>query len=432
MRPQKIVIVGAGSPTFGASLVADVFECPELRGSALALVDVDVTALNHTAAFARRANDAHDFGLSIEQSADRRDVLPGADFVIVAIGVDTIRMWQTEWEVCQRRGIHHAWCGLTGPAGLLRTLRMVPPILAICHDMEELCPGAWLLNYANPVSRLGWAMARHSRVQAVGLCHGLAITVSRLARILGVAAERLDARVAGINHFSFIVDLRYADTGEDAYPALRESLQAGDPSNQPLSKAVFQTFGFYPVPDDREVSDYLGFCHSVSFGSWERYGLRPYDFAGAGARRVAYWDKVQAVNRGELPLEPMLRPSGEQAMQVARAVFENRRGYFPALNIVNDGCISNLDEDACVEVPGVVSAHGVRGLSVGPLPRALASLCERQLAIQELSVEAAVTGNRSLALQALAIDPVVHDLDAATAALDDLLRLEADVLPLWR
>jgi alpha-galactosidase len=154
-----------------------------------------------------------------------------------------MRLWRLESDITQRHGIHHAWCGLTGPAGLVRTLRMVPPILDICHDVEDLCPAAWLLNYANPVSRLGFAISRYSTVSSVGLCHALAITTRHLAGILGVAPDDLQATAAGINHFSFIVDLRFREGGADAYPILRQRLRSHEPADQPLSRATFEVLG---------------------------------------------------------------------------------------------------------------------------------------------------------------------------------------------
>lgn len=287
MKSQRIVIIGAGSPCFGANLIADVLASLELRGGQLMLVDIDAEALDRTLRFVRRANEELELGLTLEASASRRELFPGADFVISAIGVETIPLWECECDITQRHGIHYAWCGLTGPAGLMRTLRMVPPRLAFCRDIEELCPEAWLLNYANPVSRLGYAISRYSAVKTVGLCHALAITARHLASVLGVRPDGLHAIAAGINHFSFITDLRYAESGEDAYPALREALRSHDPADQPLSRTTFGTFGLYPVPDDREVSDYLGYCHSATHGSWEKYGLQPLDWAAERARREA-------------------------------------------------------------------------------------------------------------------------------------------------
>jgi alpha-galactosidase len=183
------------------------------------------------------------------------------------------------------------------------------------------------------------------------------------------------------------------------------------------------------VPDDREVSDYVGYCHSSSFRSWEKYGLRPLDWEAEQRRRTTYWDRMGAVVRGESPLSGMLTPSGEQAIEIALAIAANRQRYFPAVNIPNEGTVANLTDGGCVEVPAVVDSSGVRGIGVGALPPAIASLCERQLTIQALSVEAALTGSRRLSIEALAIDPVVHDIDAAAAAFEQMVAAEAAYLP---
>lgn len=426
MRETKIVLIGAGSASFGLSMLSDAVNTPELRGSTISLVDVDAEALEAIAAVARKMNDQSGAGLSIEHTTDRTEALPGAEYVIVSIAVRRNELWKLDWQVPLKHGVKHTLGENGGPGGLFHCMRNIPIILDICRDIEHLCPDALVLNLTNPVPRICMAVDRFTDVSALGLCHGISGELHRLAQVMGVEPENLDAKAAGLNHFTWILDLRFKDSGEDAYPELRRKLRDYDPAFQPLSRKLFDVFGFYPSPGDDHIGEYLAWAT-------EYCPMRGYDFDAAEKYKTETWERIGRIVRGEEPVTELIgRRSGERAIDIIAGILSNSNHLELAVNIPNDGHISNLPQDAIVEVPAVISGKGVSGFSIGELPQAIAALCQTQVGVQELAVAAAVTGDRSVALRVLLADPVVQSMEAAESILDELLALEADYLPQFK
>ena len=423
MRNTKIVVIGAGSASFGLGTLSDIISTPELRGSTVSLVDIDSDALEAIAALAQKMNDESGAGLKIEHTTDRTKALPDAEFVIVSIAVDRNERWKLDWEIPLKYGVKHTLGENGGPGGLFHCMRNIPIILDICHDMEHLCPDALMLNFTNPVPRICMAIDRYTNVKAVGLCHGIGGQLWRLSQVMGVSQDNLDAKAAGLNHFTWILDFRFKDTGEDAYPELRRKLDGYDPNFQPLSRRLFDVFGYYPSPGDDHIGEYLSFATDYC-------PMHGYDFAAADQYKKDTWDKITRMVKGEEPVTDLInRRSGERALHIIAGILSNSNHLELAVNIPNDGHVSNLAQDAIVEVPAVISSAGVRGMSIGTLPAGIASLCQTQIGVQELAVEAAVMGDRQIALQSLLVDPVIQSADAAEKILDELLILHKDYLP---
>ena len=426
MHKTKIVVIGAGSASFGLGMLSDAVNMAELRGSTLSLVDIDSHALEAISTLARKMNDESGAGLKIEHTTDRTQALPEAEFVVISIAVRRNDLWKLDWEVPTKHGVRHTLGENGGPGGLFHSMRNIPIVLDICRDIERLCPDALLLNFTNPVPRICMAIDRYSSVNAVGLCHGIGGQLDRLARVMEVSPENLTCTAAGLNHFTWILDLRFKDSGQDAYPELRRRLQGCDPSFQPLSRKLFGAFGFYPSPGDDHVGEYVHYAA-------EYCPMHGFDFAGAEKYKTETWAGIGRMVRGEEPVTSLIgRRSGERAFEIIAGILCDSGHSELAVNLPNDGHISNLPEEAIVEVPAVVGADGVKGADIGKLPSGIAALCRTQFGIQELVVEAAVTGDKGKALQALLADPVVPGFDAAEKILDELLVLEADYLPQFK
>jgi alpha-galactosidase len=423
MRPPKIVLIGAASGSFGPPMVADAVLTPEVRGARLVLVDLDADRLTVVQKVAERLSEACGADLTIEATTDRRAALPGADFVIVSVAVRRFELWRQEFEIPLRHGIRQVLGENGGPGGLFHALRNIPLLLSIGRDVEELAPQALLINFTNPLSRICLALHRATRLRWVGLCHGIGMGVRSVARITGLDPDLIVPRAAGINHFTWMLTLTHRQTGEDLYPLLRQRHAVYDPSFQPLSRALFERIGLYPSPSDDHIGEYLPFA-------WEYCGLEGYDFAEAERRRAARWQELVAIAEGRRPVDRReIRPSGELAFPIIAGILSNTPRYLDAVNLPNDGHIANLPKGAIVEVPGVATADGVHGLAMGELPPAVVGWIQAQLAVQELVVEAALTGSRQVALQALLADPVVDSVRAAERVLDELLALERAYLP---
>lgn len=432
MKPLKLVLIGAASASFGIGALRDAVQCRELRGSTLVLVDLDKHQLSEMMQLASRMNEEADAGLRIESTTDRRLALPDADFVITSVAVRRDELWRVDWEVPRRHGIRQVLGENGGPGGLSHALRNIPIILEICHDMERLCPNAYLINFTNPESRIIMAVHRYTNIKAVGLCHGVFMGRQRVAQMIGRAAEDLDVKAAGVNHLLWLLDIRDKHSGVDLYPDVRtaeSNLSEGDEGPwgaDPLSRQLFRHFGYWPSPTDDHVGEYLSYA-------WELIGLEGYDFDAADTFRKTRAKQLQGwIHDGEPLGELLTKPSGEIAFDIICAIAGNRNEYVLAVNIPNNGAITNLPRDAVVEVPALVSGYGIQGLTMGDLPPGIAALCQTQVAVQELVVKAAVEGDRQAAMQALLVDPVVDSISGAQHTLDELLSAHRPYLPQFR
>lgn len=432
----KIVLVGAGSTSFGVGTLCDLFGASEsLRGSTVALVDIDPSALHTMAGLAQRLNDAAGRPFSFQATTERREALPGANFVIISVAVQRNERWRLDFEIPLRHGVKQVLGENGGPGGLFHAMRNIPLVLGICRDIEQLCPEALVLNFTNPEGRLCLAASRYTRLQFVGLCHGIGMAQTAIGQALGLEPRDIDPTAAGLNHFTWVLDLRHRQTGEDLYPAFRQAMaarpmdQAGDANYRfgtRLSRYLLHAFGYWPSPSDDHIGEYLPFA-------WEMCGLEGYDFdrADRDAAEGRRW--VEACAAGREPVEPLLQHrSGERAVAIIEGVLGNTHQHELAVNVPNHGLIPNLPPWAIVEVPAVIDASGVHGLSVGPLPAPIAALCCTQASVIDRVVEAGVHGDRTAALQALLLDPVVQSVSQAQAVLDELLEVHHEFLPQFR
>ncbi len=430
----KIVIIGAASASFGPAVLGDLFiHANVLRGSEIWLVDTAPEALHTMYAYAQRLNAACGSPYSIHQTTERRDALPLADFVIVSVAVNRIATWKLDWQIPLRHGVRHVLGENGGPGGLSHALRNIPLILSIARDVETLAPNAWLLNFTNPMSRICLALHRHTRVKFIGLCHqigeGYRLVNQVLQRVplmptnehLMSEQQRSDYRnalesryhlqAAGINHFTFFTAMHDRQTGEDLYPEFRTRVAKMPASFELLSRRWLDTFGLFCATGDGHAAEYVG------YGA-ETMELSGYDFDAYEQRGAAQWQHIRDVASGTQP--PSFIASGERAAQIMCAITRDSNTHELSANFVNRGVIRNLPDDAIVETPATVNATGIHGMHIGELPTGIAAMMRQQIDIQELVVEAAVTGNRAAAMQALLLDPHIHSYAQADHLLDDL------------
>jgi alpha-galactosidase len=412
MRKTKIVVIGAGSVSFGLGIFQDIFSAPELSGSTLSLVDIDPGNLDRMHRFAAAVNRATGRGMRIEKTTERREALPGAEFVISSIAIRRCELWKLDFQVPRKHGVRHTLGENGGPGGLFFTLRTIPLVLDIARDMEELCPRAFFLNFSNPESRIILALSRHTSIRCMGLCHGVFGGMESVARIMDRDVKTLSVTAAGLNHFQWLLEVRDRETGEDLYPRIMENADRYDPAFNPVSRKLLKAFGKYPSCDDSHVGEYLPY-------GWEG-GEEGYDFDGDARWRVELAERIRAWTDGEKPIAEALTPSGERAVPAILGVLGDRRTHIEAGIVHNQGAIGNLPADLAVEVPVAADACGFHPLSVGNLPDGIARMLMREAIVQQMSVDAAVRGSRELAFQALLLDPVMTSIDAAARILDEL------------
>ncbi|MCP8940116.1 alpha-glucosidase/alpha-galactosidase [Alsobacter sp. SYSU M60028] len=411
-RTTRIVFLGAGSKAFGLSLLRDVLSSPALRGATLCLVDTDRAALERMAELAGHLNRHMDAGLVVESTTDREQALPGARFVVNATAIERNRLWKLDFEVPRKFGIRHTLGENGGPGALFFTLRTLPLVFDIARDIARLAPDALFINCSNPESRIVLALRKYTGLKVVGLCHGLSMSRGDIARILGLAPERVSVVGAGLNHAQWLLRIRDHETGDDLYPMLRAREPKLAPADLPLTRALFRAFGYWPTCSDSHLGEYF------SFG-WQA-GESGYDFAADERSREDLDRQISAVIDGGPIPGGWLSPSGEGLADIMEAVVQDRPRLLQSAILYNEGAIPNLPSDLAVEVPAVADAGGVRPVAVGALPDPIAKLLAMPAHVHQLAVEAAVHASRDLALQALLVDPVVNSIDAAVGLLAEL------------
>lgn len=451
MKNLKVVVIGVGSASFGRGILADLLASPELREFDLEihLVDIAEEALRRMTRFAHRLKEHFASPASIHATTDRREALPHADYVIAAVARDRWLMWEKDFYIPLTFGFRHVYGENGGPGAAFHTLRSLHLMIPICRDMEELCPDALLLNFTNPESRVCLAVRRLTRIRAVGLCHGPVSTRRAVARILGRPESEVDVRIGGINHFHWVLGVKDPE-GRDLLPELHRRLDQSDCGLDPFTYSLYRLYGALPFPSPSHTAEYVPFAYQATGTFLHQWGVgrivlspettvddrvfamdgRPatpsYQLLAAERAR-----RIEAVAGGQAPLtEEMTATTDEVAVPIIAGIELDQRRREISANVPNTGgLVSNLPEEAIVEVPIEVDGSGVRGIEVGPLPVAVAALCQRQVAIQELLVQAYAERSRKLLLQALTLEPVVDDLKKAEEMIDVMLRAQKGYLP---
>jgi alpha-galactosidase len=409
----RIVFLGASSAAFGMSMFRDLFSTRELAGSTLVLVGRSAERLERSTRLAKLLNETSGAGYRIETTTDWRAALDGAEFVVHSTAIDRNRLWKLDFEIPRKYGIRHTLGENGGPGGLFFTLRTLPVVFDFVREMERRCPRATFINFSNPESRIVLALGQYSRLNSLGLCHGIFMARDNVAQILGLPKERVDVWGAGLNHFQCLMQIRDRETGEDLYPLLREKEQGFDPAFSPLTRKLFRAFGYWLGCGDSHVGEYFAF-------GWEA-GEDGYNFdwdEGERAKLVRMIDDVLA-GKAAMP-DWWSTPSGERAVSIISAILQNRKQLIESAVIFNGQAIPNLPANAAVELPVVADVAGVHPVSLGPLPDGIAKLMTVQVQVQQMAVEAAMHASKEMALQALLLDPVVNSVDAARGLLDEL------------
>ncbi len=463
MSATKIVVIGAGSASFGLNTVAALLSSEQLRGSHIALVDRNAETLGLMTRLAGRMNREWDTEMTITAHTHHADALAGAAFVVSAIEVGPReRLWKSDYEIPLKYGVRQPYAENGGPGGFAHAARNIGPVLEIVWDMEKACPDAWFINYTNPMMRICDAIARYSHIQVVGLCHqihaGYGMVGYVLADVLDIevpegeisthahpqlwprlgilarqALEKVDIKAAGLNHFTWMLDLRDRRTGEDLYSLFAERWAAFDPAFEPLTRRVFEAFGLFPIPGDEHLCEYLPWVSDPLTRPWEKYEISLYDWDLMERIRGVLHDDIAAMADGRSSIEHLRHADSEGALEVIENVAGAGNHYHLAANLPNAGQIANLPHGAIVETPALFSGAELLGVSVGALLEPIAELCRREITVGQLCVDAAVHGDRQAALQCLLLGPCISDLDVARQILDDYLETYREHLPqFWR
>jgi alpha-galactosidase len=426
----RITFVGAGSTVFARNLLGDILGHAELAESEIVLFDIDRDRLATSELVARRVAEALDAPAQIRATTDRRAALDGADYAINMIQVGGYEPATViDFEVPKRFGLRQTIGDTLGIGGIMRGLRTIPVLLAMCADMEELCPGVWFLNYTTPMAMNCRAISRASSIRTVGLCHSVQGTAFELSQDLGVPYREIDYLAAGINHMAFY--LRFERDGVDLYPQLH-ALAATDrvPAHNRVRYEVLRRFGYFVTESSEHFAEYVPwFVKRDRPDLVERFNVPLDEYPRRCIAQIADWDAERARLEGGDAIT--VQPSYEYAATIIRSI-ETGKPRVIYGNVPNDDLIDDLPVGCTVEVPCLVDGNGVQPTRIGALPPQLAALIRTNVNVQELTVEAALTGAREHVYHAAMLDPHTAaelDVEQIHDLVDALLDAHGDWIP---
>lgn len=434
----KITLIGAGSTVFAQNILGDVLSNPELADSEIALFDIDDERLSTSEIMSRRIGSTLGLDkLRITATTDRRAALKGADFVILMMQIGGYKPATViDFEIPKKFGVRQTIADTLGIGGIFRALRTIPVVLDVARDMEELCPDALMMNYVNPMAMISAAVQQaYPDLAYVGLCHSVQETAGHLARTLGEDIRTIDYRSAGINHVAFFskFEKRLPDgSREDLYPRLRAIAAEGRaPDGDKVRFEVLKHLGYFVTESSEHFSEYTPwFIKRGRDDLIDRFQVPLDEYIRRCEVQIAEWGVLRHdLEDAARPLE--VEKSNEYAAAIIHGMVTGTNHLIYG-NVRNDGLISNLPFNAAVEVPCHVDRNGIQPVKVGKVPVQLAAVMRWQFNVQELAVEAALTGKREHVYHAALMDPhTAAELapDEIRALCDELIAAHGNYLP---
>jgi alpha-galactosidase len=446
---MQVTIIGGGSYQWGPTLMADLLLTPSFAdGGHLVLEDIDPAPLVEMEALAHKMIEQLGVPVTVSTTTDQRRSLEGADFVVVTISTGGFTSMSVDLDVPARHGIRQSVGDSVGPGGINRSLRNIPVLVGIGRDMEQVCPDAWLLNITNPMTALTRSVCRETSIKTVGLCHEVGNFQFDLAIALKLPHTAVRPTVSGVNHFPVVTELEV--DGRDGFDVLRELVEsvggmaaiAPDADHgelEPMSRldfgvrnylklSMFERWGVIPAAGDRHLAEFVPWILTEDTDWGETWGVHLTPMSDREKDQADFIANVDRQLAGSEPLHTW--QSGEMMAMVVDSLTTGEPRELP-VNIPNAGQCPDLPLGPVVESMCVVDGDGVRGRDQAAVPPVVAELLRRHVATQELTVEAAVRGDRDLAVQAFTIDPLAGrgELRDVETMADELLAGTARWLP---
>jgi alpha-galactosidase len=433
----KICLVGAGSTVFAQNILGDFLSTPSEHDYVISLFDIDPERLKTSEIVARRICETLKLNsVRIEATLDRRQALRGSDFVILMMQVGGYKpATVTDFEVPKKYGLRQTIADTLGIGGIFRGLRTIPVLEAICRDMEEVCPNALLMQYVNPMAINCWAIKEIApSIRNVGLCHSVQHTAHHLASCLGENIHDINYLSAGINHIAFFLKYEKVDANggrQDLYPRLKALAAEGKvPADDRVRFDALKRLGHFVTESSEHFSEYTSwYIKDRRPEMVEQLNIPLDEYIRRCEVQIAEWHALRQELEGDKPIE--VCRSNEYAAGIIHAAVTGK----PALiygNVPNNGMIENLPPECIVEVPCHVDRNGIQPTRIGRIPSQLAAVMRLSISVQELTVEAALTGKRDRIYQAALLDPHTSaelSPDEIWHMVDDLIEQHGDLLP---
>ena len=429
----KITFMGAGSTIFAKNVLGDTMLSDNLHDVDIALYDIDRKRLEESelliSAMNKNCNEGRAKIKTYLGVENRKQALAGADFVVNAIQVGGYEPSTViDFEIPKKYGLLQTIGDTLGIGGIFRALRTIPVMQEFAEDIEEVCPNAWFLNYTNPMAMLSGYMQRYTNVKTIGLCHSVQVCSSTLLKELEIEAEGVTDKIAGINHMGWLLEIRDAQ-GNDLYPLIREKAaakNAKEKHNDMVRFEYIRRLGYYCTESSEHNAEYNPFFIKPNYPELiDKYNIPLDEYPRRCVNQIAEWEKQkeELFAGGKITHER----SKEYASHIMEAMVTNQP-YKLGGNVINHGLITNLPQNACVEVPCMVDGSGVQPTYIGELPPQLAAMNMSNVNVQLLTIEAAVTKKREHIYHAAMMDPhtaAVLSLDDIVAMCDELIEAHA-------
>jgi len=434
----KIVLIGAGSTSFGPPMFDDIYLSEVLEDSTIVLHDINNEKLEMIYDLLTVENEKRDNKFSLERTTDRIKALDGADFIINSIEVgDRMKLWRQDYEIPRKHGSTQILGECGGPGGTFHAWRIIPLIVSIVRDAEKICPDAFFINFSNPMSRVCLAIKRSVKnLKFIGLCHQIGFMVEHLPKMFNKPIGELKMKVAGLNHFAFLFGLEDLSIGKNLMPSFNENAlkyfkeQDHRFELSTLTFEVFKRFGYFPYVGDNHLGEYLQFGEEFTktqdMIDWIDYIDKEGEF---------YYERFlnyhRRLKKGKYPRKGLLNNihSGERAIPIIEAIINDENSYETAVNIPNDSIIDNLPQDLILECSATINKNGVHGVKYSDLPKNIAAILRIEATIQDLCVEAVLKKSKDIAIACLAIDPNVGSFKMAENIFNEMFELQKSYLP---
>ncbi|WP_020618158.1 hypothetical protein [Paenibacillus daejeonensis] len=452
VKQPKVVVVGAGSLFFGRQSIWQMVHSEHLNSGTLALVDTDEKRLAKLLKLAQMVVEETGVSLTIEGSTDWKDVLPGADFVVLSFANQTVRYRGIDCEVSEKYGIRMCSGDTIGPGGIFRAMRELPQIMACARDIEALCPDAWVINYINPSAIHGIALGRYApKLKSFALCDGLHMphVKRRYAQRAGIITKEadytpeveqaFDFRIAGVNHFTWLLKAEYEgrDVAGDIAASLKRAAETGTDGgdqgakalhNDAISYELYRGFGYVPTCV-AHTKEYVRFWQGKNVAEEALPQLSLWETEERYRRHDEMWEEIDAFVSGQRPISEYMTAYGPDH---ATDIIENMVGGLGKpfyINTWNNGAVTNMRDDAFLELLCDIDMEGLRPRPVGEMPRGLRGMQELVLDTHELTAEAVVEGSMDKLLRAMLTDPLTQSIADSEAIIAELLEREREALP---
>jgi len=440
---MKIAFIGAGSVGFTRRLTADILTVPEFKDCEICLEDIDEKNLEliyHVLEKDIKANNLDKVKLT--KTTDQKKSIEGAKYIICVARVGGLDAFALDVEIPMKYGVNQCVGDTICAGGIMYGQRTIPVIMDICKDIKTLAEkDALLFNYSNPNAMNTWAANTYGKVKTLGLCHGVQHGHWQISEVLGVPKSEIDIICAGINHQTWYIQVKHK--GIDVRDKLLESFKKHpDFSKQEKVRIdILDRFGYYSTESNGHLSEYLPWYRKRpdEIDQWIDYSSWIHGESGGYLRdcreaRQRFEEEAKEYKTMK-PLEyKKENRSSEHGSYIIEGLETGRvyRGHF---NVINNGVITNLPSDCVIETPGYVDGNGISIPLVGDLPAPCAAICNASIAVQRLSVEAAIEGDPVKLKQAMLLDPLVGAVcnpPEVWKMADEMLKAESAWLPQYR